>query len=101
MENISIIEIGVNLEDQLYIKPAEGTFEKISEVNNDLNWDSNRGVIYSPNPHAWSQIMWFSQIFKACEALGFDLKTDENTQWNIHDNLLKEDLMRYLRGKNK
>lgn len=101
MKDILIAEIGVDLEERLYIKPAEDTFEKISEVNKDLNWDSDRGVIYSPNSQEWSQIMWFSQIFKASEALGYKLTTNENTLWNIHDNLLKEDLNRYLRGKLK
>lgn len=101
MENINILEIGVDIEEHLYIKPASGTFENISQVNSDLNWNADKGIIFSPNPHEWSQIMWFSQLFKACEALGYELKTDDNTQWSIHDNLLKEDLMRFLRGKKK
>ncbi len=91
MKNDKILEIGINYEEHLYIKPATTTFSDINKEDQEINWDSDLNVIYAPKPIEWSNVMWYSQMIKAVKNIGYLLEIDSNTKWiNISDDTEKE-----------
>lgn len=91
MNKDNIIEIGIDLDDQFYIKPKVSSFSDINSQSKDINWNNDLKVIYSPKPGEWSYLMWYCEIIKAAKLQGCILQIDDNTKWvNIDDDLKKD-----------
>jgi hypothetical protein len=88
MVNDLIIEIGINKNQQLYIRPLTQKFPMIYREAMEVNWDNIENLLYSPKPREWSYFDWFNQIIKAVKIQSCSLSFNENTTWvNISENL--------------
>ena len=88
MQEDKISEVGIDEEEQLFVKPETQKFPFIYRESMQVSWDSKNRCLYSPRPIDWSYVDWFKQIIKASKAQGFTLRISEETVWNnIPDNL--------------
>jgi hypothetical protein len=54
MTTDKIIEIGIDDQQRLYIKPEKQTFEYIYRTAAEVGWDNKERFLYSPKPREWS-----------------------------------------------
>lgn len=91
MKTDKVIEIGIDTENQLYIKPKNSTFPEINGINGDLKWNPDLKVIHAPKPGEFSYLMWYSQIIKAAKKQGYTLEVDSDTRWvNMTDEVMRD-----------
>ena len=62
MTTDQIIEIGIDHEDRLYIRPEKQTFEYIYRAAAEVGWDNKEKVLFSPKPREWSYYVWYRHI---------------------------------------
>ena len=53
MENDVILEIGINSEEQLYIKPSTAKFPYMFREALEVHWNQEGLFLYSPKPRKW------------------------------------------------
>lgn len=88
----NIIEIGIDNQERLFIRPERQTFEFIWRAAAEVGWDAKGKFLYSPKPREWSYFMWYRHIVDAVNAeYGCRLHWTDKTQWtNIADNLKEQ-----------
>lgn len=86
-DNIS--EIGIDYQEQLYVRPEHQTFEYIYRAAAEVGWDNKEKVLFSPKPKEWSYYDWFRHIIQSAkDEYGCTLHVTEQTIWtNIPDDL--------------
>ncbi|RYY33288.1 MAG: hypothetical protein EOP46_16855 [Sphingobacteriaceae bacterium] len=87
-----IIEISINDEGQLLVKPEIEKFTLIWRSATEVHWDIQGGYLYSPKPREWSYFDWYKHIvtviYKEC---GCRLIITNDTKWiKIPDNLKEQ-----------
>lgn len=92
MTTDNIIEIGIDNNEKLYIKPETKNFEFIWRDASEIGWDDMKEVLYSPKPKEWTYFDWYRQIILAAKSeYGCQLVLTEKTQWiNIPDELKEQ-----------
>ena len=53
MENDVFLEIGINSEEQLYIKPSTAKFPYMYREALEVHWNQEGLFLYSPKPRKW------------------------------------------------
>jgi hypothetical protein len=56
MEIDNILEIGIDDEGRLYVKPTTTKFPMMYREAIEVHWDSNGDFLYSPKPRNWSYL---------------------------------------------
>ena len=86
MEEIE--EIGIDVEERLYVKPSSSTFPLIYREAMEVNWNEKRQYLYGSKPKKWGYVEWYLQILKAASEQGCTLVLTSNTNWtNISDEI--------------
>lgn len=87
-----IIEVGIDKDERLFIRPKSERFALIYRTATEVNWDEKELFLYSPKPREWSYYDWFRHIIdvanKECNS---KLVLTHRTIWtNIDLNLKKQ-----------
>lgn len=87
----NIIEIGIDQDGRLYVKPKQEKFTLIYRTATEVHWDKKMNCIYSPKPKDWNYAHWYQHIIKVAEECNCKLILTEETNWkNISEDLKKE-----------
>jgi hypothetical protein len=93
-----IVEIGIDSEERLYVRPRNETFEYIWRAAMEINWDPVRGVLYGSKPRppehlGLSYAGWFRQVLMAAEGeCGVRLKLTAQTVWSGVPDALRSEI---------
>ncbi len=98
MKRDNIVEVGIDNEGRLYIKPNNYKFRYIYQEAMDVPWDEQLGYLHGATPRKWSYLDWYYQIIKAAQEQDVNLIITNETQWinipvDIKELILKEWLM--------
>lgn len=87
MEDL-ILEIGIDSEERLYVKPSKQSFPMIYREAMEVNWNPEKSYLFGAKPKKWSYLNWFQQIVSAARVQGINLVLNGNTKWvNISSDL--------------
>ncbi|RYG87674.1 MAG: hypothetical protein EON59_06735 [Alphaproteobacteria bacterium] len=92
MKTDKIVEVGIDGEGSLWVKPADARFPYIYREAMEVGWDGNRQCLFSPRPREWSYVDWFRQILAGAKAQRTTLLLDTHTQWRAIDADLKKEI---------
>lgn len=85
-----ILEIGIDADGKLYIKPETQSFQYIYRSAAEVHWDDGQKHLYSPTPREWSYADWFKHIIAVVkEEYGCALIVTDKTKWMNIPALLK------------
>ena len=88
MKQDAIIEIGIDGEERLYIKPSSIRFPYMYREALEVQWNSKGLILYGSKPRKWSYLDWYNQIIRAAREQSCELTLNESTSWfNISDEL--------------
>jgi hypothetical protein len=77
-----IVEVGIDQDGKLYVRPKGRTFPYIYRAGMQVGWDPVRGVLFAPRAGEWSYLDWFRQILAATAGeYGVRLKIGAATTW--------------------
>lgn len=87
--NDTIIEIGIDGSERLYIVPQKKQFTMIWRSAAEVHWDTTMKCLYSPKPREWSYYQWYCHIVDTVRGeYGCNLSITDHTKWvNIPDQL--------------
>ncbi len=87
-----IVEIGIDSNKRLFIKPRREKFTLIYRTVTEVQWDEKGKFLYSPKPRERDYIDWYKQIIRVIEtACNCKLLMTYRTTWtNISDELKKQ-----------
>ena len=86
-----IIEIGIDNQERLFIRPEKQTFDYIYRAAAEVGWDKKENILYSPKPREWSYYLWYRHIIAIVEEYGCKLYLTEKTKWtNIQDDFKQQ-----------
>lgn len=93
MTTDNIIEIGIDNQDRLFIKPDQQTFEYIYRTAAEVNWDNKEKSLYSPKPREWTYYVWYRYIIAIVkDEYGCNLQLTNKTKWTNIPNDLKQQI---------
>ena len=91
MNQDTIIEIGIDEEERLYVMPSHQEFPFIYREAVEVHWSAKRNCLYSPKPREWNYLDWFKHIIDAAKLQSVELLISSKTAWrNIPIKLKKE-----------
>lgn len=87
-----IVEIGIDTNERLFIKPKREKFTLIYRTATEVHWDEKEKFLYSPKPREWNHIDWYKHIIKiiATDCNCKLILTYRTTWTNISDELKKQ-----------
>ena len=100
MENDSILEIGINDKEGLYIKPSLAKFPYMYREAIEVHWDEKEKYLYGPKPRKWSYLDWYNQIQSGANIQSFNLLITKETKWVNIPEKLKSQIMSEFNTKN-
>jgi hypothetical protein len=100
MKNDNIIEIGINNNEGLYIKPASATFPFMYREAIEVHWDEKENCIYGPKPRKWSYLDWYNQIVSGAKIQECNLLITNETKWVNIPEELKQEISNEFNSKN-
>ncbi|PKB15255.1 hypothetical protein [Flavobacterium sp. 5] len=62
-----IIEIGIDDNERLFLKPKKESFSLIYRTATEINWNEKEFFLYSPKPREWNYYDWFLHIINIVE----------------------------------
>lgn len=88
----NIKEIGIDINERLFIRPETEEFALIYRTATEVHWDNNECFLYSPKPREWTYFDWYRHIIGVVETeCNCKLSITEQTIWtNIHTELRKK-----------
>lgn len=98
MQVDKIIEIKIDEEQKLTIKPEFREFHQIYRTASEVHWNNDKKVLYSPKPRKWSYFNWFVHIVEIVKEDCILLITNETIWTNIPDDL-KNEILDYDKEK--
>jgi len=93
MESDLIIEIGIDNEKRLYVKPESKSFPYIYREAMEVHWNDKELYLYGAKPRQWEYKDWYVQILSAAKVQNCVLKLAENCVWSGISNELKEKIL--------
>jgi hypothetical protein len=81
MDIDSIAEITIDGDGRLCVRPATVVLPYIWREAMQVQWDDQKGCLYSPKPREWSYADWYRQILAAAREQGCDLRITSDTVW--------------------
>jgi len=100
MENDNILEIGINSNEGLYIKPTLLKFPYMYREAMEVHWDEKENYLYGPKPRKWSYLDWYKQIQAAAKEQSGNLLITKETGWVNIPESLKLEILEEFNGKN-
>jgi len=97
MKYENIIEIGINKDDQLYVKPEVSTFPMIYREAVEVSWDADLKILFSPKPREWSYYKWIAHIIETSTTCDTTLVISQNTLWTNVPVVLKDQILSYYK----
>ena len=87
-----IIEVGIDENERLFIKPKNESFTLIYRTSTEVHWDGKGFFLYSPKPREWSYYDWYRHITNVTEKeCNCKLMLTPRTTWtNIPYDLKKQ-----------
>lgn len=87
-----ISEVGIDENEQLFIKPKNERFTLIYKTSTEVHWNEKALILYSPKPREWSYFDWYWHITNVAEKeFKCKLMLTPRTNWtNIPDDLKKQ-----------
>lgn len=102
MQLDKIIEIKIDEEQKLTIKPESLEFEYIYRSATEVHWSKEKKVLYSPKPRQWSYYNWFVHIIEVVRIDNYsELILTQETIWTNIPKDLKNEILGYFENKNK
>jgi Integron Cassette Protein Hfx_Cass5 len=90
-----IVEVGIDQDGKLYVRPGEQTFSYIYRAAMGVGWDSLRRALFAPKAREWSYLDWFRQILAAAaDEYGVRLRIGAATTWSDVPDLLRSQIER-------
>lgn len=88
----NIKEIGIDINERLFIRPETEHFALIYRTATEVHWDNNECFLYSPKPREWTYFDWYKHIIEVVETeCNCKLSITKQTIWtNIPAELRKE-----------
>jgi hypothetical protein len=95
-----ILEIGIDDQERLYIKPEKENFNLIYRTATEVHWDAKGLFLYSPKPRDWSYLNWYKHITNVTEVeCNCRLTITDETKWtNIPKDLKLEISLQKIAG---
>ncbi|MES2827078.1 MAG: hypothetical protein V4687_02945 [Bacteroidota bacterium] len=92
MTEDTILEVGIDEKESLYIKPLKERFLHIYRTATEVHWDDNQRFLYSPKPREWTYLDWYKHIKGVVETECYCklILTDETKWTNITEELRKQ-----------
>jgi hypothetical protein len=89
MKEEAIVEVGIDADERLYLRPSNTSFDYIYRAGMEVNWDAEQKRLFSPKPREWTYLQWFNQITAAAAGEhGVRLRLTPATVWsNVPDQL--------------
>jgi Integron Cassette Protein Hfx_Cass5 len=87
-----IVEVRINGEGKLLVRPQVSAFPYIYRAAMEVGWDPDNRTLFSPKPREWSYLRWFQQIVAAAAA-EYDVRlviTPQTTWSDVPDALRAE-----------
>jgi hypothetical protein len=81
VESDSILEVGIDAEERLFVRPASATFPYIYREAMEVHWDAAGRRLHSPKPREWTYPRWFQQIVNAAAEQSCELRLTPSTAW--------------------
>jgi hypothetical protein len=87
-----ILEVRIDADGKLLVRPQVHTFPHIYRAAMQVGWDPDNRTLFSPKPREWSYLQWFRQIVAAAsDEYGVRLVIAPQTAWfNVPDTLRAE-----------
>jgi hypothetical protein len=95
MEKDEILEIAIDQEERLLVKPKSNSFPYMYREAMEVHWDNEGKFLYSPKPKQWRYLDWYIQIIKAAKEQTCLLTITDNTEWVNIPEELKNDIIDY------
>jgi hypothetical protein len=76
-----IVEIGIDNEGRLYLKPSRASFPMIYREARDVHWNKEYGCLYAGIPRNWSYLDWYHQLLNAAREQGCNLLLSADVSW--------------------
>ena len=91
MSQDNIVEISIDTNDRLCIKPEREKFEMIYRSATEVHWDNNEYFLYSPKPREWTYLHWYKHIITTIlNEYNCKLTITTKTKWTSISKELKE-----------
>ena len=91
MKENEIIEVGLDLDGSLFVRPKAEDFSYIYRAAMGVRWDTDRGRLFFPKSSEWSYAKCFSQILSAAEdEYRVRLVLSPQTTWFVSDGIRSE-----------
>ena len=83
MREVAIAEVGLDDEQRVFVRPAEGDFEHVYRAAMEVYWDkASRHLSHPQPPRDWTPVRWFQQIVAAvADEYGVLLKLNAHSTW--------------------
>ncbi len=95
----NIIEIGIDDQERLFIRPERQTFEYIYRAAAEVGWDNKAKFLFSPKPREWNYFMWYRHIIViAKDEYGCRLHWTDKTKWTNISDELKRQIIEYQKA---
>lgn len=79
--NDEIVEIGIDDEGRLYLKPSIASFPMIYREAMEVRWNNEYGYLYGGVLRKWSYLDWYHQILQAAQEQGCKLYLSSGVSW--------------------
>lgn len=58
----TIVEVGIDEEGRLYVRPSTLSFDLIYRAGMEVKWDGEKHRLFGSKPRDWTYADWFKQI---------------------------------------
>ena len=94
MRQDSILEISIDENGRLQIRPEKEKFGLIYRSATEVHWDSKGLFLYSPRPREWTYLDWYKQIVSTIwTEYSCKLNLKNETSWTLIPKELKQSII--------
>ncbi|RZK54942.1 MAG: hypothetical protein EOO87_09085 [Pedobacter sp.] len=96
MRQDNILEISIDDNDRLNIKPQKEKFALIYRSATEVHWDDKGLFLYSPKPREWTYLDWYKHIVSTIwTEYRCKLNLTNKTCWGLIPEDLKESIIAF------
>lgn len=89
-----IIEVGIDKNEQLFVRPKRERFTLIYRTATEVHWDEKELFLFSPKPREWNYFDWYRHIIEvANKECNIKLILTHRTIWTNVENELKKQII--------
>lgn len=94
-----IVEIGIDSEERLYVRPETRSYPMIYREAVEVHWHADERFLYSPKPREWSYFDWYKHILSTVDPACSDLEITEKTKWNKIPLTLRDQIEEWMQKR--